>query len=288
MLATGHTPVKKRGSHKEGSAAAAGVLVTYAALLFIWEAAVRFFQVRSFILPPPSAVVISFAKALSDVTILKACLSTLSSAIAGFAIGTAAGILFSLLIFSSPFCKGVLHPLLIGIQTIPKVTLAPLMLVWFGLGVAPKLVLIGIITFFPVLSNVLTGLSSIDRRHLDLFRILGAGKWQTMAKLRMPAALPFLFAALETTSVYSLTGAIIVEFVGSQGGIGSILLLRNYNLDIAGSFAIILILSLAGVGINWSVRWLERRTVFWIGDRDQGSVRELAEKGRAAVPAVSG
>jgi NitT/TauT family transport system permease protein len=248
------------------SAATIGVFV---ALLLVWEACVRFFAIKSFILPAPSAVAVGLLDAVSDLTTIQSIGNTMASTIMGFVVGALTGMILAPLIFSSTLAARTLYPILVAIQTIPKVTLAPLMLAWFGLGLAPKLILIGVITFFPVLANVLAGLNSVDQKRIDLFRMLQASRWQTLMKLQYPAALPYLFAALEVAAIYSLVGAIVVEFVGSQGGIGTILMQRNYDLDIPSVFALIFILSALGMLLHGLVRLVERRVVFWSGPRKE-------------------
>jgi NitT/TauT family transport system permease protein len=248
---------------------AAAPVAVFVAVLLIWEGCVRLLQIRSFILPAPSAVAVSLVQAISDLTTIESIGNTMASTIMGFVVGALTGMILAPLIFSSKLCARTLYPVLVAIQTIPKVTLAPLMLAWFGLGLAPKLVLIGVITFFPVLANFLAGLGSVDQKRLDLFRMLHASRWQTLMKLQYPAALPYLFAALEVAAIYSLVGAIVVEFVGSQGGIGTILMQRNYDLDIPSVFALIAILSALGMVLHWIVRAVERRVVFWSGGRKE-------------------
>jgi NitT/TauT family transport system permease protein len=247
----------------------AATIAVFVALLLLWEGCVRLFQIQSFILPAPSSVAVSLALAVSDLTTLESIANTLASTMMGFIVGAATGMILAPLIFSSKLCARTLYPILVAIQTIPKVTLAPLMLAWFGLGLAPKLILIGVITFFPVLANVMAGLASVDQKRLDLFRMLHASRWQTLMKLQYPAALPYLFAALEVAAIYSLVGAIVVEFVGSQGGIGTILMQRNYDLDIPSVFALIAILSALGMVLHWIVRVVERHVVFWSGGRKE-------------------
>lgn len=238
---------------------------TMIALLVFWEILVRGLKVPVFVLPPPTAIIVSLWKFAHTPVALTSLANTMSSMLAGFLAGTIVGVACAALIYSSKFLSRTLHPLLLAIQTIPKITIAPLLLVWFGIGVAPKIILITIIAFFPVLTNMLTGLASVDQKRVDLFRALGANRWQEMTKLRFPASLPYLFAALEVTAIYSLIGAIIVEFVGSQGGLGTILMKRNYDLDIAGEFAIIAVLSALGILLHGIIKFVERRTVFWTG-----------------------
>lgn len=246
---------------------------TFIGFLAIWEILVRALHVPVFIMPAPSAVIVSLWKFALTPSSFASLLNTLSSMVAGFVVGTIVGVVFALLIFSSKLLSRTLYPVLLAIQTVPKVTIAPLLLVWFGIGVVPKIILITIIAFFPVLTNMLTGLASVDQKRIDLFRALGASRWQEMTKLRFPTSLPYLFAALEVTAIYSLIGAIIVEFVGSQGGLGTILLKRNYDLDIAGEFAIIVVLSALGILLHALIKFVERRTVFWTGAQPSTEAR---------------
>jgi NitT/TauT family transport system permease protein len=137
------------------------------------------------------------------------------------------------------------------------------MVVWFGFGMTSKVVVVALVSLFPVLVNVIAGLRAVDQDRLDLLGALSASRWQVFRYLRFPNALPFIFAGLNTAIVFSVIGAIVGEFVGANKGVGFLILQANYQLDIAGAFSLFVVLSIMGVCLHAVLRWSERRLVFW-------------------------
>jgi NitT/TauT family transport system permease protein len=157
----------------------------------------------------------------------------------------------------------IIYPYIVALQTVPKVAIAPLIVVWFGFGMESKIIIVALVSLFPVLVNVMAGLKAVDQDRLDLLVSLSATRWQILRYLRFPNALPFLFAGLNTAIVFAIIGAIVGEFVGSNRGIGFLILQANFSLDIAGAFALFVVLSIMGVSFHAALQAVQRRVLFW-------------------------
>jgi NitT/TauT family transport system permease protein len=151
----------------------------------------------------------------------------------------------------------------VAFQALPKIAIAPLLILWLGFGIWSKVAMAAMIAFFPVMVNVITGLRAVNRDVLELMKSLSATDWQVFRLVRLPNALPYLFAGLDVAIVFSLLAAIVAEFVGSQAGMGNLILQMNFQLDVAGVFAVLIILSALGVALHLIVVHLQRRLLFW-------------------------
>jgi NitT/TauT family transport system permease protein len=163
-------------------------------------------------------------------------------------------------------------------QSLPKVALAPLIVVWFGLGLSSKVVNAALIAFFPLMVNTIVGLRSAEEDRVNLMRSLDASEWQIFWMLRLPGALPFIMAGLEVAMIFSLIGAIVAEFVGAQAGLGMLIQTMNFSADVAGVFSILLILSILGLILNQAIIIVRRRVLFW-----DASVKSGEEMGRGGA-----
>ena len=237
--------------------------VAGAVLLLLWEFLPRLFGLSELLLPPVSKVAFALWVALERGIVAANFGVTLFEALSGFAIGSASAIVCAALITRSPTVEAALMPYLVGLQALPKVALAPLLVVWLGFGIGSKIAIATIISFFPVLINSIVGFTTIESEKLELMRSLVASKWQTFRIVVFPNALPFIFAGLNVAIVLSITGALVGEFIGADKGLGHVLMQLNYSMDIAGMFAILLILAAMGVTFYGIVRMLHRRVVFW-------------------------
>jgi NitT/TauT family transport system permease protein len=213
--------------------------------------------------PPPSAIWRSLVNGVGSGLFLSNALVTLSEALLGFAGAAVIAIALGSAIAQSRFVERVLYPYLIAIQTTPKVAVAPLFIIWFGFGITSKIIMAGIVSFFPILVNVITGLRSTDSQKIELMRSLRASRWQTFKMVKLPSALPMIFAGLHIAVIFSILGAIVGEFVGSKKGLGNLILQMNFNLDTAGVFAALVCLSTMGITLHLVMHWLQRRVVFW-------------------------
>src|SRR6516225_1885599 len=189
-------------------------------LILYWEFHVRFFQVEALLLPPPSRIALSFWNGIADGLFLKHLAITVFRALSGFAIATVLGVALGALIAQFRFVERTVYPWVVALQTVPKIAIAPLILVWCGYGSLSKIVTATLVAFFPVLVNTIIGLKSCEQSKLDLRRSLRASRWLTFRLVELPNALPFIFAGLSVAAVFSILGALVGEFVGSKDGIG--------------------------------------------------------------------
>lgn len=236
------------------------VFVVFVAL---WEWAVRFFAVPPFIAPAPSAVLASLVGGLRSRLYLEHFWVTLYETLAGFLIAACSGIVVGAVIAQFRLVEQTMYPYLVALQTLPKIAIAPLIIVWFGFGISSKVVIAAMVGFFPVLVNVIVGLKTVDQSKLDLMRSLNATRWQTFRLVKFPNALPFVFAGLDIAIVFSVLGAIVGEFVGAQRGLGNLILQFNFGLDIAGVFAVMILLSIMGVVLHLIMQFIQKRVIFW-------------------------
>ncbi|MCZ6486192.1 MAG: ABC transporter permease [Acidobacteria bacterium] len=239
-----------------------------AVLLVIWEVSVKYLEIPFFLLPPPSGVLMSlqggFAESLtSRVGFYLHTYYTVSEALLGFLIGSGTGMILGTLIAQSRFVGKVLLPYIVAFQSLPKVALAPLLIVWFGVGMTSKVVIVAMLTFFPLLVNSIAGFESVDPDRLEMMRSFKATPWQIFRKVRFPSALPFIFAGLSMAIVYSLIGAIVGEFIGGRHGLGILILQMNFNMDMQGVFSVFVVLSVIGIVFYSAMQFIERRVVFW-------------------------
>ena len=168
---------------------------------------------------------------------------TTQEALLGFVIGVGAALVLGTFISQIEIVEPRLMPYIVAFQTVPKVALAPLFVVWFGFGLTSKVVMAAVISFFPMLVNVIEGLRAADADKIQMLTVFGASKSQIFRMVRLPSALPFIFAGLDIGIVFAILGAVVGEFIGAKEGLGYLLLQTNYNFDIAGMFAVLVVLS---------------------------------------------
>jgi NitT/TauT family transport system permease protein len=232
-------------------------------LLLAWEFIPAFFNVSKLLLPPPSAIARSLWLIYDRGLLVDNFLITLAEALLGFAIGSVTAIFFAFIVTRSLIIERTLMPYLVGLQALPKVALAPLIVVWIGIGIESKILIAAVISFFPVLINAIVGFSTVEAEKLDLMRSLVASGWQKFRIVIFPNSLPFIFAGLNVAIVLSITGALVGEFIGADRGLGNLLMQLNYNMDISGMFAVLVVLALLGIILYALVRFLHVRFVFW-------------------------
>lgn len=235
-------------------------------ILLVWQIVNVVFAIPPYLLPTPSAIAVSLYGGLADGLFIRSAYVTLVEAVAGFLIAACAGIVLGTLIAQFKVVERLVYPYIVALQSLPKVAIAPLVIVWFGYGFSSKIVVSATIAFFPVLVNVIVGLKSADEDKLDLMRSLNASRWQTLRLVQFPTAMPFIFAGLDVAAIFSVLGAIVAEFVGSQAGLGNLLLMFNANLDISSVFACLILLAAMGTALHWTIQRLRRRMVFWSRD----------------------
>ena len=221
-----------------------------------WEFLVRTLNVADYILPPPSRVFVRLAAARH--TLLGHALVTLQEALWGFVLGAGAGTMCAVAMARSRTVERMLYPIVISSQTFPKEALAPVFVVWFGFGILPKIIIAGLISFFPVVVNTTRGLLSVNPLILDLMRALSANQRQIFLKIRLPNAIPYLFAALKMCITLSVIGAVVGEFVGASAGLGHLIRLANSELATDLMFAAIIVLGAMGTVLFLIVEGLEK------------------------------
>lgn len=246
-------------------------LVVFISLLAVWEFAVRLGWIPAFLMPAPTDIGVALASDLTSKTVLNDLYITLLEVLIGFALAAATGISLGSLMALIPIMNKVLNPYVTALQTIPKVAIAPLLIIWFGFGITSKVVIVATIAFFPILVNTIAGLKGVDQRQLLLMRTLEASQWQVFTKIRIPAALPFLLAGFQIALVLSVIGAIVGEFLGAAEGLGSLIVRRQGTMDVAGVFSVLVILSVMGLVLDYSLRMIARRVAFWTVHDEQQS-----------------
>jgi NitT/TauT family transport system permease protein len=229
-------------------------------ILLIWQAAVPLLGLSEFVLPTPIEIILRIG---SDYRLLLAnALVTVIEMLAGFAIAAVAGVLTGLAIFYSRLFERAVYPLLVALNTIPKVALAPLLVLYLGYDFAPKCFLAFLLAYFPVVISTVVGLQALDKGMVNLVRSMGASETQVFFKIRLPAALPNLFGGFKVGISLAVIGAVIGEYVAAERGLGYIQLQATSQFDTTLSFAAVVVIAAIGVILFWALDMLERRAVF--------------------------
>lgn len=235
--------------------------ISIASLVVVWGLAVVVFQPPEYILPAPWAV----ASCLwTDFPMLmEASVPTVSVILVGFTVSVVVAVPLGLLIVALPWLDRLLYPILVSFNSIPKVALAPLFVVWFGYGMLPRVVIAFSIAFFPILVNTVSGIKGVDPDMVRLARSMGASKLRTFTWVRLPNAMPTIFAGLKVASGLAVIGGIIGEFVASDAGLGYLLLQAQGQFDTVLIFAIVLLLAVFATLLYYSVELIERLVIPW-------------------------
>jgi NitT/TauT family transport system permease protein len=232
-------------------------------ILGSWELLVRSGGVPVFVLPPPSAIFMAMWRGFASGVYWEHIAVTMFQVLAGYAIGCGLGFLLGVAIALNRYVAYFLYPYIIMFLSMPKVALVPLIVLWFGLGMTSKIVTAALISFFPLMINTITGLNAANKDSIDLMRSLGANGRQVFMMLRLPSALPFVFAGLEIAITLSLIGTVVAEFLGAERGLGMLMQNMNFLMDIGGSFSILIILALVGLLLNRTLLLVRRTIYFW-------------------------
>lgn len=230
-------------------------------LLVLWDLSIRIFGIAAYLVPPPMQVVhqliAEWPRLLAEGW--KTTLATLG----GFGLTIVIGIPIAMVIAYSRVVESYVYPLLVFSQSVPKVAIAPLFVVWFGFGIFPKIIVAFLLGFFPVVVSTVMGFKSVESDMLDLARSMGASRLQTFFKISLPQALPAIFAGLKVSVTLAVVGAVVGEFVGSNSGIGYLLQVANGNFDLPLMFAGLVVLSSIGVILFGLVDLIERLMIPW-------------------------
>jgi len=247
---------------------ALSLLASVVLVVALWEVLVNLYHMPSYVLPAPKAVVAALIDGLWQSPTNRAgfwyhLADTLTATLSGFVIGGLLGLALAAAMAEFRVVERMLFPYVAAIQSLPKVAIAPLYIIWFGYQIQSKIAMSVTLALFPVLLNTLQALLSVDRDRLDLMSSLKASRWQKFWLIKLPTSLPMIFAGLNLGIVYALLGALVAEFIGAQRGMGVMVLQLQSVNDTAGVFAVLVVLAVVGYVLIAAVRMVQARVVFW-------------------------
>lgn len=230
-------------------------------LLGTWQVGVEVFDVPEYMVPTPAAVVETGVERWSS--LLEHSWVTLKEVLLGFGLSVIVGVPLAIVIVFSKFLERMLYPLLVASQAVPKIAIAPLLIVWVGFGTAPKVLMAFLISFFPIVIDTIVGLRSIEPEMIHLARSMGTGSFTSFLKVRLPNALPNIFGGLKIAITLAVVGAVAAEFVGADSGLGYLLVVATGQLDTSLMFAALIVLSVIGIVLFAVVAAAERLLLPW-------------------------
>ena len=243
-------------------------------IFVVWEVVVRVFDIEQFVLPAPSAIFASGWQWREPILINA--WQTLLTTVIGFLFAVIVGLLAGIAIGSSTLVYDSFYPALIGFNSIPKVAVVPILVIWFGVGTIPAIITAFLIAFFPILVNVAVGIATVEPELQDVLRALGASRWQVIRKVGLPRAMPYFFASLKVAIAAAFVGTIVAETVAANKGIGNLMLVASSRFEVPLAFAALLVTSVMGIGMYLICAAVERRMTGW------------AMRGADTVPAGQG
>ncbi|GAB2828776.1 ABC transporter permease [Comamonas piscis] len=227
-------------------------------LLAVWEGAGRLGGISALVLPVPSAVLQALWTGLASGYFWPHLAATVQAVLLGLTAGAAFGLLAGMALAESVLLERVLKPYVVVSQVVPKLALAPLFVLWFGFGMLPTVLITALVCFFPLMENTLTGLRQVDAQRLQLFRMLGASRLQTLLRLKLPTGLPAILAGLRVAVVLALVGAVVAEFMGASQGLGAVVIASQGMMDTTLMFAALLLIAALGLLLYQACLLLER------------------------------
>ncbi len=236
-------------------------VMTLAALVAIWEASVHYWTIPAWLLPAPSSIFLVFGDWWQELA--RHSLVTLYETVAGFVLAIVIGIPLAVAVVYSAVLQRTIYPILLAMQSVPKVAIAPLLALWIGFGALPKIIVVFLVCFFPIIVATATGLSSVPPPLMDLIRSLSASSIQTFVKVRFPTAMPHIFVGLKIAITFAVIGAVIGEFVGSEAGLGYLILASTSQSNTPLAFAALLVLTIMSIILYYLVEYIEQRAVPW-------------------------
>lgn len=242
---------------------------TFLVLLGLWQLAINIFNPPPYIIPSPEALGKALWSAATDYNLYVNVSVTAEEVAIAFTVAAFLACSMGLLVTENRVCERIILPYVIAIQSVPKVAIAPLIIIWFGFGITSKIVIASMLAFFPIFVNVVTGFKAIDQRQLMLMRSLCASRWQIFFKLRLLTAFPYLFAGLQIAAVLASLGAIVGEFVGAKQGIGSMIIRSQTEMDVANVFVGVVALSIMVSILHATVKAVSKKVVFWTEFEDK-------------------
>jgi NitT/TauT family transport system permease protein len=232
-------------------------------VLLVWYLATKFGLVHALIIPSPQDTFFAAGRVMSADYFLPNAWVTIHEILWGFVLGLASGVIFGVAVTMFESVRATIYPYLVALQAPPKIVLAPIFITWFGFDEPSKIAIAVVMSFFPMFLNTLTGLTSVDQNAVKLMTSLTASRWQTFRYLLLPNAMPIMMAGVKLCWTLAVLGVIVGEFVGASAGIGYLIYAMNFQLDIAGVFALIILLSLFTVVVYQLIEWAEARIIFW-------------------------
>jgi len=227
----------------------------------MWQFLVPLLQIKEYILPLPSSIAKAFYNDWGS--LLKHTGITAFESFTGFLLANVVGFLLASILTNSESLKKAVMPYAIALKTTPIVAFAPILVIWFGSGIITKIFASALVCFFPILVNTIKGLTNIEQDYLNLFASFHTSKWRTFWNLRFPTAMPYIFSALKISTSLSVVGAIVGEFVGANQGLGYVILVSSYHLEIPLMFAAIILSALIGIFFYNIIVLLEREIIYW-------------------------
>lgn len=238
-------------------------------IVAIWQIITTLSLLPHYLVPTPAATAQAIWRDLTDPQFWSGqLLQTLYVVVVGFLIAAVMGILIGPLLIVHPLVERSVYPFVVAFQAMPKIAMAPLILVWFGYGHTSKFLITALVAFFPVVVNVIAGLKASDERQLILMRALRANWWTRMIRVRIPNALPYIFAGLDIAAVFAVIGAVVAEFLGSPNGLGSMVIIRQTSVDTPGLFSVLFFLAAMGSALHFLINAVGKRFTFWSQSAD--------------------
>jgi NitT/TauT family transport system permease protein len=242
-------------------AAIVGPTLTLLALVALWELLARWSGIPSWLLPAPSAIGEAMVDWRGELTLHF--MVTLYEVLIGFALSIVVSIPLAVAVVYSPFLQNTIYPILLALQSMPKVAIAPLLVLWIGFGLLPKILVVFLVCFFPIVVATASGLSAVPPALMDLIRSLSATSYQTFIKIRFPTAIPHIFVGLKIAITFAVIGAVIGEFVGSDQGLGYLILISTSQSRTPLAFGALLLLTIMSIVLYYAVEFVERLVVPW-------------------------
>jgi NitT/TauT family transport system permease protein len=246
-------------------------LITLVCSVAAWHLAVVLLKIPGYILPPPMDIANNIVSSFADGTIWPHIGYTLHATIAGYVVGCGLALVCGAVLAESATFEKFVYPLVVALQAMPKVALAPLILVWFGFGIASKIVLVVLICFFPLFVNTIVGLRQADAELIDACRAFSASRWYVFFHVKLPSAAGGIFAGLQIAVSLALIGAVVGELVASQKGLGYMIGAAAASMAVSTMFAGVILLAIMGIAGTEAVRWLHRKVVFWEEGQNPGA-----------------
>lgn len=253
-------------------------------LLGSWELVVRQWGLSALVLPAPLAIAASLWSGLASGYFWPHVVSTIQALLLGLAAGSAVGLLAGMILAESQLLESIFKPYVVVSQVVPKLALAPLFVLWFGFGMLPTVLITALICFFPLMENTLTGLRMVDAQRLQLFRMLGATRLQTLLRLKLPTALPAILAGLRVAVVLALVGVVVAEFMGASKGLGAVVIAAQGMMDTTLMFAALVLIAAIGLVLYQLCLVLERRLLRSHGYSDSLSTMPSHSRSRDHKP----